>query len=966
MTETLANAYDCKIDGICYNLSGDSATVVYGSGSNMNYVSIPSSITYQDNVYSVTDIGNGAFTGTSIMWATISNGVKRIAYRAFAGCSSLSEITLPNSIEFIGQNAFENCKRLKAIEFPDFDITAWCIHSPNYMDNPVVRSGGHLYTNYSEKQEILQIKVPDSFTELGDRTFDGFKYVTSIEIPNSVNKIGNDCFRDCSSLKEIEIPEGVTDISDGTFARCISLEEITIPNSVSTITYYGFVKPFEGCTNLKTVYFNSIFKQRSEFGDIDPDLGFIFGSQVENYIVGKNVTKIGSSLFWSCYNMKKLVLEGNVTDIGDGVFQHCNSLNTIEINSKEIGSWFNSLSSVSSIILGDNIEIIGDYAFSDCTGLTSLNLPTSLKHIGSFAFNGCTKLISISIPNNVTIIGNSAFKNCTGLSNIIIPNSVVSIGASAFAGCLQLAEVTLLEGNLTDIGDEVFSLSALTTIALPDGVKKIGNKAFMDCKLLTDVTMTNSIDTIGTSAFAGCENLKNITLSQSLKQISDGLFQGCTGLSAIDIPSNITLIGVNAFENCSKIVSINIPGSLKTIGQDAFLGCNSLNKLIVPDIKSWCGITFATDNSYYNTTTSNPLSIAHHLYSDDNKEIIDLVIPEGVENVNNYAFYGGSNLKSVTIPSSLKSFGTKSFNGCDALSKVIVPDVASWCNIYFGNNPLWNASHLYSDAETEITVLTIPYGVNQISSGAFKNAISIKSINLPNSLTEIGSDAFYGCSSLKSLTLPNGIEEIGSNAFNYCNSLEKLVIPNSVKFIDSYAFGNCMNLYSVTSLINMPFKLNERAFQYAGADYNTDVIYMAATLYVPRGKMVMYQMTEGWQKFLNVMETDTKFKLTYILDGEEYKTYEVQATEVITPEPEPYKEGYIFSGWSEVPYLMPAQDVIVTGHFTIDPNGIEGISKDDTLSKEFFTIDGFRSNSMRRGLNIIRMSDGSVHKVMAK
>lgn len=69
-----------------------------------------------------------------------------------------------------------------------------------------------------------------------------------------------------------------------------------------------------------------------------------------------------------------------------------------------------------------------------------------------------------------------------------------------------------------------------------------------------------------------------------------------------------------------------------------------------------------------------------------------------------------------------------------------------------------------------------------------------------------------------------------------------------MKTIGEDAFANCMNLYSVTSLINMPFKLNESAFRYTGEDYNTYVIYMASTLYVPRGRMAMYKMTDGWMR----------------------------------------------------------------------------------------------------------------------
>ena len=117
------------------------------------------------------------------------------------------------------------------------------------------------------------------------------------------------------------------------------------------------------------------------------------------------------------------------------------------------------------------------------------------------------------------------------------------------------------------------------------------------------------------------------------------------------------------------------------------------------------------------------------------------------------------------------------------------------------------------------------------------------------------------------------------------------------------------------------------------------------------------------------METDTKFKLTYMLDGKEYKTYEIQATEVITPEPDPYKEGYIFSGWSDIPYLMPAQDVIVTGSFTIDPEyqvSVDILKKEDTVPEAYYSPEGRRLDAPQRGINIIKMSNGTTKKVVVK
>lgn len=130
----------------------------------------------------------------------------------------------------------------------------------------------------------------------------------------------------------------------------------------------------------------------------------------------------------------------------------------------------------------------------------------------------------------------------------------------------------------------------------------------------------------------------------------------------------------------------------------------------------------------------------------------------------------------------------------------------------------------------------------------------------------------------------------------------------------------------------------------------------------------MYGATTGWKKFMNIMEIDTKFKLTYIVDCTEYKTYEVQATEVVTPEPDPYKEGYVFSGWSKIPSIMPAENVTVYGSFAVDPNyaGIDWVTDNETKPKAYYSVDGKRLETEQKGLNIIRMSDGTTRKVVVK
>ena len=107
------------------------------------------------------------------------------------------------------------------------------------------------------------------------------------------------------------------------------------------------------------------------------------------------------------------------------------------------------------------------------------------------------------------------------------------------------------------------------------------------------------------------------------------------------------------------------------------------------------------------------------------------------------------------------------------------------------------------------------------------------------------------------------------------------------------------------------------------------------------------------------------YKLTYTVDGEVYKTYDIEYGSTITPEAEPTKDGYIFSGWSEIPATMPAHDVTVTGTFTLD-TGIEEIMSNANGDIMIFIIDGKRVDNLKKGMNIIRMKDGTTRKVVVK
>ena len=298
-----------------------------------------------------------------------------------------------------------------------------------------------------------------------------------------------------------------------------------------------------------------------------------------------------------------------------------------------------------------------------------------------------------------------------------------------------------------------------------------GPIAFSGCSGLTSVTIGNSVTRIGSYAFEGCSGLKSITWNAknypAFSSYSSSPFYSIrTQITEFIIGEDLTSIPKYMCYEMSNLKSVTIPNSVTSIGMSAFDGCSGLIKVIVPNIKNWCSIGFGN-------STANPLYYAHHLYSDENTEITELIIPDDMTSIPNYVFSGCSGLTSVTIPNSVSSIGNDAFYNCSGLKKVIVPniDIKNWCSIKFGNltaNPLCYAHHLYSDENTEITELVIPDGVTSIGYEALCGCSGLNSVTIPNSVTSIGSYAFFNCSGLTSVTIPNSVTNIGEDAFSGC------------------------------------------------------------------------------------------------------------------------------------------------------------------------------------------------------
>ena len=453
--------------------------------------------------------------------------------------------------------------------------------------------------------------------------------------------------------------------------------------------------------------------------------------------------------------------------------------------------WYSNRSSVKTVVIGDSVTSIGNYAFYYCTGLTSVTIGNSVTSIGDFAFGNCTGLTSITVKEGNPNYSSDEYgvlfnKDKTSLiqypigntrTSYTIPDSVTSIGRYAFYRC-----------------------TGLTSVTIPDSVTSIGEYAFFRCYSLTSVKIPNSITSIGGDAFYGCTGLTSVTIPDSVTSIDRRAFYDCTSLTSVTIPDSVTSIGASAFEDCDSLTSVTIPDSVKSIGNRAFSCCTSLTSITVkegnPNYSSdEYGVLFNKDKTLLiqypigNTRTSYTIpdcvtSIGYGAFSDCTV-LTSVTIPDSVISIGDKAFWSCAGLTSVTIPDSVTSIGYCAFGYCTGLTSVTIPDSVT----SIGYEAFWGC--------TGLTSVTIPDSVTSIDDYAFYNCTGLTSVKIPNSITSIGVDAFLGCTGLTSVTIPDSVTSIGDHAFGNCTGLTSVTIGNSVTSIGYKAFYNCTGLTDV-------------------------------------------------------------------------------------------------------------------------------------------------------------------------
>ena len=331
----------------------------------------------------------------------------------------------------------------------------------------------------------------------------------------------------------------------------------------------------------------------------------------------------------------------------------------------ELAFW---ASRVTNITMPDSVVSIGRYAFEHCEELKSITLSTSLETIGIQAFSGCKALEAIQLPDSLTVIGGGAFSGCSGLKSVTIPAGVTEISAGLFRDCTNLQAVLL-----------------------HDGIVAIGEMAFINCSSLTQLKIPAQVTKIEDSTFAGCVNLKEIRIPQGVTSIGYGAFQNCFALEEMEIPDHVQTVGQRAFIDCTGLTVLTIGEAVRDLDYSVFENCNNLQQIRV-----------SAGNSNYRVSggclieiQSGTLMIAAReveIPADGSvrriglcafqgrTDLLDIVLPEGIEYIDRDAFAGCTNLKQIAIPATVYTIAT-AFEDCHKLENII----------YNGTKAQWGA-----------------------------------------------------------------------------------------------------------------------------------------------------------------------------------------------------------------------------------------------------------------------------------
>jgi len=355
---------------------------------------------------------------------------------------------------------------------------------------------------------------------------------------------------------------------------------------------------------------------------------------------------LGDDVFKDDTALTEITLPANLTSVGDNLLNNDSGITSLSYSTGAkilTGRWILQNTSTTSFTIPSTVTTIDSYYFAN-SAITSISIPSSVKAINDHAFAGMSNLTSIDFSHAtaLTTIGDNAFENDTALTEVTLPANLTNVGDNLFDNDTALTSISYATGTkalkgrwilqntgvtsftipdtVTLIDSYYFASSKLTSIALPDQIVNINDRAFAGMSKLTSVDFSNAtaLTTIGDNLFEKDTALTTAVLPANLTSVGDDLFSSCaaltsvsyatgvkllygcrilqsTGVTTFTIPSTVTNIGANYFEG-ANISSLTLPSSVINIGSNAFANNSSLTTLNYNGTKAeWLKITLNED-----------------------------------------------------------------------------------------------------------------------------------------------------------------------------------------------------------------------------------------------------------------------------------------------------------------------------------------------------------------------------------
>ena len=823
--------------------------------SSLN-LQIQSTVLYNGTRYRVTEIGSYAFYAQkNLVTLWVRWGITRIKNNAFQSCTNLTQARLASSVDYIESLAFNNCSSLKYV-FCANDYIKDSNYASNCMPN---NSGMVLLVSNTAKNTVERAKGIAAFKnfatiyrnyEAFDFAFtDGGYYVASNLPDEKPNKNRHGVFKlvglnssntEYAPTASSYTVDGYTyDLAEVTYNACESYSNLKTVD-LSRLSYLRAIKDyaFKGCSALTTIKLNS-----------------------------STSLIIYSEAFANCTSLTTLNLTSNVYDIGASAVNGCSNLKTITVSTLN-----KHLCDVNGIVYSkDKTKLVRCPPGHNTTIFNHSSFPSTLKEIGFEAFATCKKIQMIHIPYGVKSI-RMCFQECTGLTTLQIPSSVTDFGYGTFG---FIPNLTYLYCNLSTPPSGMpygpYSSAPRLTLYVPDEAieayknarywstwKYIKGGAFdvttNDAMQTLRYTIhSNKAETINGNSYAGRAMLvyapdptvysqtyavpdhvtlangkkyavtainsnvcsggmrasATLTLGANVDSIFSNAFKGKTMLTGLKLNSKLTYIGVNAFYDCRIANDLVLPYGFKILSSGAFYN-NSFKRFLIPGSLISLANTCLARNNYLEELVINDRCWANYTTWDLTKipTSCKLYVPVGSEE----AYKKNEKWGKLNVMAGSYDF---TYNNADPNKTIYHMTVTSGTPLTVdGVTYAGKAKYVYHPANMTLespTAFDCTNSEIDMTNGGSKKYL----------MTEFGDSALIWCEQLTNVRVErmDHLERIGNRAF--CGTkITQFTVPASCSHIGNMAFSACYKLSELMLMRNQNRTYGRLFYQLNATNFN--------------------------------------------------------------------------------------------------------------------------------------------------